>query len=210
MTKQILSFDLTGTLATFSFCDSIYFEGLPELYAAKYNISFEETKRHLKECYDDVGDQEPDWYDISYWFKRFDLGDGWDALLNEFSHNVRFYSESESVLKELRQTYDLILITNACRPFVEVETDSISKYFTRIISCVSDFGEVKKTPQFYAKVCHLLKRSPKEITHVGDNWQFDFVAPKEHGLRAIYIDRSRKTTGEFVIHDLNELESRLL
>ncbi len=210
MRRQILSFDLTGTLATFSFCNSIYFKGLPRLYAAKYDISFEQSKKYLIECYDEIGDQQANWYDITYWFKRFDLGDGWNSLLNELSSNIEYYSESKLILEELNREYDMVLTTNACREFVEIETVDIKSYFTRIISCVSDFGEVKKTPEFYGKICRLLKRSPEEIIHIGDNWLFDYIAPKEHGLTAIYIDRSQETRGEFVIHNLNELKARLL
>ena len=210
MTKQILSFDLTGTLATFNFCDSIYFEGLPQLYAARYDTGFEEAMRYLKECYDEVGDQEPDWYDITYWFKRFDLGDGWDSFLNDLSPNIKFYPETKSILAHLSKKYELILISNACREFLNVETTSIRKHFSRIISCVSDFSEVKKTPEFYTKACRLMELAPEEIIHIGDNWQFDFVAPREAGLQAFYLNRTKKHSGEHIIHDLSELEEKLL
>ncbi len=210
MNEPVLSFDLTGTLATFGFCDSIYFEGLPQLYARKHGIAIEEAKGYLMEFYDEVGDQEPDWYDIKYWFKRFELGDGWYPLLNELSHNIRFHTEAESVLARLAEKHELIMVSNACREFLEVETASIRKYFTRIISCVSDFGEVKKTPEFYLTLCQSIGKSPQEIIHIGDNWQFDFVAPREAGLQAIYLDRTKQALGDHVIHTLSELEDALL
>ncbi|MFO8102188.1 MAG: HAD family hydrolase [Dehalococcoidia bacterium] len=210
MSSPILSFDLTGTLATFSFCDSIYFEGLPHLYSSKHGIEIEEAKGYLIKCYDEVGDQEPDWYDITYWFKRFDLGDGWYPFLEELSYNIRFDPQAEPVLARLATKYELIMVSNACREFLDVETASISKYFTRIISCVSDFGEVKKTPEFYLKLCQSINKKPEEIIHIGDNWQFDFVAPREAGLQAIYLDRTNESSGNNVIHKLSELKNALL
>lgn len=210
MKKSILSFDLTGTLATFRFCDSIYFEGLPKLYANKYEVEIEEARQYLEKAYDEVGDQEADWYDLTYWFDRFDLGNGWDSLLNELSHNIQLYPESENVLANLSKKYELILISNACREFLEIETSDIGKYFTRLISCVSDFREVKKTPELYSRVCDFLGLKPDELIHIGDNWQFDYIAPTECGITAYHLDRTRKNTGEFVIHDLSEIETKLL
>lgn len=210
MKKKVLSFDLTGTLATFGFCDSIYFEGLPGLYSEKHGIGFEESKHHLIAAYNAIGDQEADWYDLKYWFNRFDLGDGWDSLMADLSHNISFYPESVSVLASLSEKYELILISNACREFLEVETTSIKKFFTRMISCVSDFGEVKKTASFYARICTYLERDPQEIIHIGDNWMFDYVAPTKCGITSFYLDRTREKFGEYVIHDLSEGEARLI
>ncbi len=210
MKKRILSFDLTGTLATFRFCNSIYFEGLPKIYAEKYELKIEEARQYLKKAYDEVGDQEADWYNLTYWFDRFDLGNGWDSLLSELSHNIQLYPESEGVLTKLSEKYELILISNACREFLEVETSDIGKYFTRLISCVSDFGEVKKTAEFYDKVCYSLELKPDELIHIGDNWQFDYIAPTECGITAYHLDRTGKKTGEFIIHDLSEIETKLL
>ena len=210
MKKSILSFDLTGTLATFSFCDSIYFDGLPTLYAEKNGIAIDQAREHLKRCYDEVGDHHIDWYDITYWFDRLDLGNGWNMLLNDLSHNIEFYPESKAVLTELSQEYELILTTNACREFVEIETDPIRDHFSQIISCVSDFGEVKKTPEFYGRVCQFLDRDPEDIIHIGDHWQFHYVAPSEFGLTAFFLDRTGKRSGDYVIHDLSEMVAKLI
>jgi HAD superfamily hydrolase (TIGR01549 family) len=208
--KSVLSFDLTGTLATFRFCDSVWFEGLPTLYAEKNSITFVEAKEHLRKNYDELGDHATEWYDIKYWFARFGLGTGWIKLLQEFSSRIEFYPETLEVLERCSRMYDLVLITNASREFVEIETAPIKRYFRNIISCVSDFGEVKKTPEFYAKVCHSLGEDPAGWIHVGDHWQFDFLAPRGIGITSFYLDRRRARVGEFIIHDLNELERKLL
>ncbi|MFO8010105.1 MAG: HAD family hydrolase [Dehalococcoidia bacterium] len=210
MGKRIISFDLTGTLATTRFCDSIYFQGLPEIYASINNVEIEEAKRYLRVFYDEVGDRSPEWYDIKYWFERLSLGNGWMELLREMSHNIEWYPESEQVLAELNYEYDLILLTNACREFMEVETEAISKYFKRMISCVSEFGEVKKTPEFYLRVCQSLSCGTEDIIHVGDHWHFDYVAPRGCGMTAFYLDRSGRDDGDFTIHQLSDLRTRMI
>jgi len=210
VTKQILSFDLTGTLATFKFCDSIYFEGLPQLYSTHYRLSFAESITYLTRCYDDIGDHEVDWYDITYWFERFGLGNGWEDLLLGLSHNIEFYPDAQPVLSKLAQYYELIMVSNACTEFIKVETASIKEHFSQIISCVSDFKEVKKTPEFYLRLCEHIGVGPGEIIHVGDHWDFDYTAPRGAGLQAFYLDRTAKACGENVIHTLHDLESKLI
>lgn len=210
MSNRILSFDLTGTLATFKFCDAIYFEGLPRLYSDQRGLPLEEARTYLTKCYDEIGDQEADWYDITFWFERFDLGAGWNELLKELNHNIEFYPDAEPVISRLADKYELIMVSNACTEFIDVETASIRKYFTRIVSCVSDFKEVKRTREFYLNLCEHLGVRPEEIIHVGDHWDFDYVAPRGAGLQAFYLDRTTETCGEHVIHTLHDLESKLL
>lgn len=210
MEKSTLSFDLTGTLATFKFCDAVWFEGLPRLYAQKHGGGIDQAREFLTREYKEIGDQVVEWYDIKYWFNRFDLGTGWTELIKEFSPSIEFYPETPQVLERFSQMYDLVLITNAAREFVEIETASIQKYFTRIISSVSDFGEVKKNPEFYAKVCQSLGEAPSGWIHVGDHWQFDYLAPRGIGITTFFLDRQKEKTGNFIIHSLRELETKLL
>jgi len=207
---DILSFDLTGTISTYRFSDSVWFEGLPQIYAERKAISLEAAKEYLKKNYDEVGDRTVEWYDIKYWFNRFKLGNDWKQLLENSSPNIEFYPEVKDMLTKLSRRYDLVLVTNASREFVDIETLEIEGYFQRIISSVSDFGEVKKTPEFYARACHLLRKEPQELTHIGDHWQFDFVAPRELGMNAFYLDRTGELDGKYIIHDLSELEAKLL
>jgi len=180
------------------------------MFAERNGISFNAAKEYLKNAYDEVGDEAVEWYDIKYWFKRFKLGNDWNGLLEKFGSNIEFYPEVMDALAKLSQRYNLILVSNASREFIDIETPEIQGYFQRIISSVSDFREVKKTPEFYAKVCHLLGKEPQEVVHIGDHWQFDFVAPTGLGMNAFFLDRTAEQDGEFIIHSLSELETKLL
>ena len=209
MARGMISFDLTGTLTTYRFSNQIWFEELPRLFAQKNHLDFEEARERLRRIYDEVGEESLEWYDLKYWFRRFNLGDGWCELLEKASPKVELYPESKRVLETLSRKYDLVLLTNAAREFVEVETREIKGYFRQIFSCVSDFGQVKKTPEFYLLVCRRLGIRPEELIHVGDHWKFDYLIPRQAGVRAFYLDRQGVSGGQFVLHDLQELEEKL-
>jgi putative hydrolase of the HAD superfamily len=69
---------------------------------------------------------------------------------------------------------------------------------------------VKKTAEFYQQVCDILNVDPQEIVHVGDHYDFDYLVPRRLGMQAFYLDRSGERVGEFVLHNLKDLEGRFL
>jgi FMN phosphatase YigB (HAD superfamily) len=50
---------------------------------------------------------------------------------------------------------------------------------------------------------------PSQVIHVGDNWQFDFIAPKEAGIKAFYLDRKRQNNHQNSVASLLQLEACL-
>jgi len=208
----IVSFDLDGTLVDCGFIDAVWFEGLPQLYAEKEGLTLEEARRRLVGEYNRVGMDRLEWYDIKYWFREYLGGQDWRALFQKLKSRIRLYPEVPKVLKTLEEAgYKLIIISNSAREFLdlEIEETKIASHFHRIFSSTSDFKEVKKTTEFYAKICRELDASPSEIVHVGDNWKFDFQVPRGLGITAYYLDRSRQQNGEYIIYNLEELVERL-
>jgi putative hydrolase of the HAD superfamily len=51
---------------------------------------------------------------------------------------------------------------------------------------------------------------PREIVHVGDHYDFDYLVPRRLGIQAFYLDRSGEQKGEFVLRSLRELEEKIL
>lgn len=200
---------MTGTLVTYRFCDSVWFEGLPEVYAQRKGVPLEQAKEYMFQEYARVGDERVEWYDIKYWYRHFGLGSGWEMLLDGLRHRREFYSETRQVLESLSGKYDLVVVTNAAKEFVDIEMAEVRHYFKRIFSAVSDFHQVKKTPDFYLQVCRTLGIELQELIHIGDHWQFDFVAPQSLGIRAFYLDREGQKEGPSILHSLMELENRL-
>jgi putative hydrolase of the HAD superfamily len=205
--RKLISFDLDSTLIDPTYTTSVWEIGIPQLYAKKHNISVPEATSIVKAEYARIGDSALEWYDIAYWFKYFDLPGKWENLLEEHRDKILPFPEVKEVMEDLAQYYDLIVTSNAAREFVEVELKAaeIEGYFTRVFSATSDFGQVKKTPQFYRQICEIMRRKPTHVIHVGDHYEFDYLAPKSLGIGAYYLDRDgKRPTDSFAVKDLRE------
>ncbi len=211
MSISTISFDMNGTITQGRFVDLVWHEGVPALYAQTRGIPLEEAREIVFREYDNVGEQRTDWYDIRYWFRRFRLGDDWTGLLMRYRNEVAPYPEAAEVLAHLGARYQLVVTSNASRDFMDIELAAagLDGYFSNLFSCTSDFGEVKKTPEVYARVCRALSVSPREVVHVGDHQLFDFSAPSRLGIRAFHLDRTAAADSDFVVRDLKEFMSRI-
>ncbi len=202
---------MDGTLIDPEFTDWVWLDGIPRLYAEKADIPFEEAKHFVVGEYLKVGEGAIEWYDIKYWFQFFKLEKNWKDLMLRYVDKIRIYPDVDDILGWLKEKFPIILTSNAGREFIdiEMETTGLGKYFDRIFSATSDFGQVKKTPGFYRRICEALGVHPQEIVHVGDHYEFDYLAPRSLGIHAFYLDRSGEKNGDFVISDLRDLEKGL-
>jgi HAD superfamily hydrolase (TIGR01549 family) len=207
---KIISFDMDGTLVDPEFTDWVWLHGIPRLYAEKTSIPFEEAKHFVVGEYLKVGEGAIEWYDIKYWFQFFKLEKNWKDLMLQYVDKIRIYPDVDDILAWLKEKFPIILTSNAGREFIDIEMEAtgLGRYFDRIFSATSDFGQVKKTAGFYQRICEALGVHPQEIVHVGDHYEFDYLAPRSLGIHAFYLDRSGEKNGDFVISDLRELERR--
>jgi putative hydrolase of the HAD superfamily len=208
---KVISFDLDSTLIKRTFADAVWLEGLPKIYAEEKKIDIEEAKQFLLSEYDRIGDNRIEWYDIGHWFDRFNLKSSWRELLDRYKDVVEAYPETTDVLKRLYKNFDLIIISNAKREFIEIELEeaNLKKYFTRVFSSTSDFHKIKKIAEFYLMICDKLKIKPSEMVHVGDHKEFDYQVPKKVGIQSFYLDRDGTSNGKFVVSNLEEFEKRI-
>jgi putative hydrolase of the HAD superfamily len=209
---KIISFDMDGTLIDPEFTDWVWGHGIPTLYAEKKGISFEESKAFVEGEYRKVGEKAIEWYDIKYWFQFFQLDMHWQVLMERYIDKINVFPDVYHILARLKDRFSLILTSNAGREFIDIELKAtgLVKYFDKIFSATSDFRLVKKTVDFYEKICQILRITPPEIIHVGDHFEFDYLVPRAMGIRAFYLDRSSNHRGEFILKDLGELEKKLL
>jgi len=208
---KIISFDMDGTLVDPEFTDWVWLHGIPTLYAEKANLPFEEAKHFVVEEYLKVGEGAIEWYDIKYWFRFFQLERNWKDLMHQYVDKINIYPDVNYILEGLKDKFPIILTSNAGREFIDVEMEAtgLRRYFNRIFSATSDFGEVKKTAGFYQRICQIVGARAQEIVHVGDHYEFDYLVPRSLGIHAFYLDRPGEKRGEFVLQDLRELEGRL-
>jgi len=206
--NKVVSFDLDGTLTDHSFVDSVWLEGIPQLYSVKKKVTFDDAKIAVKKEYDKIGEEELQWYNLQYWIKKFDLNVSWQHLLSRFEDRIRIYPDALKIVEELAQKeIRLVIITNANTEFLEFQLAStkIGGYFEAVFSATSDFGLVKKTVDVYRRVCNILGILPHEMIHVGDDQNFDFYVPKRLGITAFHLDRKGTNRGKHVIYSLEEL-----
>ena len=208
---KVISFDADGTLVTPDFSQAVWYEGVPSLYASKNGISFGEAKVFVEREYQVVGDLQIEWYDIKYWLQRFGLVPplaGHQRLLEDYKHRVSCYPEVTQALSSLSKDYTLIVVSCSTREFLPYLLDGIEGYFARVFSTVSDFRQIK-TPSFFLEVCRQMGVSPREMAHVGDLWEQDFLIPKEAGIKAFHLDRRGEGRDGSSLRSLAELEPRL-
>lgn len=208
MRFKIISFDVEGTLVTRGFSEVIWEEAVPRLFSEKAGISVSEAKAYVMKEYGEVGEERTEWYDIKYWFNRFGLTD-YEALLNNYKHEISLYPEVPQVLETLSKNHKLIINSNSAREFLNLEVEKIRGCFHHVFSAPSDFQQLKKATTVYQKVCDLLKVEPAEIVHIGDRWNDDFVAPRKIGIAAYYLDRAGQRSGEFIVKDLEDFAARI-
>ena len=208
---KIISFDMDGTLVNSEFTDWVWLHGIPKLYAEKTGLPFEKAKHLVVEEYLKVGEGAIEWYDIKYWFRFFKLEQSWKVLMERYVDKISIYPNVNHILERLKDRFQLVLTSNAGREFIDVEMEAtgLGRYFDRIFSATSDFGEVKKTVGFYQRICQILGVRPQKIVHVGDHYEFDYLVPGSLGIHAFYLDRSGEQNGEFVLRDLRDLEEKL-
>jgi len=200
---ELISFDAEGTVVTPDFSQAIWHEAIPALYAQKQGIDFAQAKRHIVEEYGRIGDQRLEWYDIEYWFSYLGLGSS-ELLIHSCLDKIAYYPEVTEVLSSLASEYKLIVASGTPLELLHLLLRDVKPYFVRIFSSVSHYRQLK-SPDFYLSICEEMGVEPSQVTHVGDNWQFDFLNARQAGVNALYLDRSGRNHQEY-LSDLTQLK----
>jgi HAD superfamily hydrolase (TIGR01549 family) len=200
---EIISFDVDGTLVDLEYNDLIWFKEIPELVAKKKKINFEKSLKYVYEEYSKLGEHNLNWYDINYWITYFRLKVSPKKILEKYQSQVKIFPEVIPLLEELKKNFILIVITAMPREFLTPKMKKLEKYFKFSFSALSDFKELKNS-EIYSKISKTLNVCPEQILHIGDHWEFDYLAAQKAGMNAIYLDRSKTKKGIFIIHNLGE------
>jgi HAD superfamily hydrolase (TIGR01549 family) len=200
---KVISFDVEGTMVTTEFSAAIWFELIPQRYAKRHALNFDEAAKKIRQEYESVGDQRLEWYDVQYWFTRFDLGQA-DIAMEELQGRVNHYPETREVLNRLVKGYKLSVASGSPRPFLKHLLRDIEHNFSNVFSSTSDFRQVK-TADFYEEMCLRLGVEPRQVVHIGDNRQFDFLEPAAVGINAFYLDREGKSNDPASLRNLGQL-----
>lgn len=184
------------------FSRKVWHEDIPALYARRAGLSLAEARKSVEAAYTEIGDGRKEWYQISYWFERFGIGD-FRPILEAYRASLPFYPEVPEVLSKLGESYTIIACTASTREFLPYLLDGIDRHFIRIFSSISDYGQLKN-PEFYRTVCREMRVDPGQVAHVGDSWEFDVVAARAAGIRAYHLNRLERRDGKSLV-SLSEL-----
>lgn len=206
MAVRVISFDADGTLLTLDFSLAVWMEGIPRRLAQRRRITYEEAREEVFRRYREMGEEDYRWFDIAFWSKEFDLGEP-IRLMEPYIDRISLFPEVEEVLESLDGKYRLIVSSNSPREILETELKDHLHRFERVISAPSDF-RMKKSPEYFRKVCDLLQIEPEEMVHVGDRHHDDFLAAKKAGVRSFHLDRENGS-GPHRVRDLIDFLQRL-
>lgn len=210
MEPKIVSFDLDGTLVKLDLIDRFWFEEVPKLYARYHDMKLDDAVDFVRKSYGEVGPEEIGWYLPQYWFDEFGFEEDPMQVLESVSHEVEVFQDAWDVLEELQGDYELIVVSNASREFLNVQLEEIERYFSRTYSCVSDLERVKKDVEVYREVCEEVGIDPKDMVHVGDDQEFDYNVPRHIGIRSFLIDRDGDCSDNGgVLRNLRELLDKI-
>jgi len=204
-----ISFDMDGTLVTPSFANLIWLEVIPQLVSEAWGISVDEAKAQLFADYKSIGPNRMEWYDLSYWTKRYRLEVNPRKLLLEYKEAVTPYPEVFGVLETLRENFDLVIISNSHRLFLDITSTPFEGFFKKTFSTISDFGTMKDASS-YRRACEELNIWPQELAHVGDSLELDYARARRAGVMAFYLDRDGLKKGRRFVRNLVEFKDRLL
>ena len=207
---KVISFDMDGTLIDNEFNLYIWYQAVPELYSRQFNIGFQQAKEYVSAEYDRIGMNALEWYDIKFWCRHFGLETDWKEVLQRNAQRVNLYPEVKPALAKLSRYFNLVVTSLVSREFLEVEVQVVGNYFNHLFSVTSDFHKVKKTSEVYHSVCRLLNITSGEMVHIGDDWQSDFLIPRDGGIRSFYLDRQRQKEGIDLVHSLEDFSRKLL
>ena len=182
------------------------------MVAKKNNLNFNEAVILVQKEYDRVGEKDYRWYDLRYWLHFFQLDIDYKKLLKRYEKKIIIFSDVPSTLEQLYKKYQLISITSMPREFMDIKLKSIKKYFQETFSTLSEYKKLKNKDA-YSLISHKLKADPRQILHIGDHEQLDYIAAREAGWNVLLIDRFytglQEKYPDSVIHTLTELPNRI-
>lgn len=143
--------DMDGTILDLAYDNYFWRQLIPERYAARHGLSFEDAVTLLKPKFDEVQHTLP-WYCTDYWSEVTGLDVA--GLKREIRDRIRPLEGSERFLKWVRESgRKLFLATNAHASSwtLKMSHTSLSSYFD-FIACSHDYGAPKEHAEFWRRM----------------------------------------------------------
>lgn len=199
---KVISFDIDKTLITGDFDNQIWNKDLPLFYAKNNNISFDEAKKFVFNKYKEYkGINE--WTSLPFWFNKFGL-ENWEELMLKNLHLIKLNEDVINVLDKLHKKFKLIVVTQNPKEFFEKKLINLEYYFDEIFSSTYHYKKLNKDSKVYLDIINQLNIKPEEMIHIGDDLEFDYLAPKSIGIKAILLDPKNEHNVKDSVKNFNE------
>ncbi|MBF0266529.1 MAG: GMP/IMP nucleotidase [Gammaproteobacteria bacterium] len=202
--------DMDGTLLDLHFDNYFWLHYVPESYAKKNNITFEQAHLELMNRYQKV-EGTMQWYCVDYWSEELGLD---IALLKEqVAHLIQVHPHVLDFLEQLKMDgKKRVLVTNAHQKSLSLKMRKtpLAEHLDVIISA-HELGLPKEEIGFWQQLQSIVSYNPKTTLLVEDNVNILRSAQKygiKHHLAILKPDskQEKKIINEFeAVHDFGEL-----
>ena len=172
--------DMDGTLLDKHFDDYFWEHYVPEVFAAKNNLTPMEARKELLSRYKRM-EGKLEWTDLDYWSEK--LGLDIPALKIKVNHLIQVHPYVIDFLKYCRELDKKVhLVTNAHGKTLEIKMrkTELGSHFDRIV-CSQDIGLPKEDPRFWIKLESLLGFE-KQRTLLADDNENVLQAARTYGM----------------------------
>lgn len=117
-----------------------------------------------------------------------------DTYLQEWSKGVKYINGVPALLKQLKQRFTLVLVTNThSAAFVHSHLRSmqIAEYFSLIVTSV-EHGKRKPHPSIFQHALRSVGCESHNALYIGDTFTADYLGANGVGMRCLLIDPRQK------------------
>ncbi len=145
---ETLMLDMDGTLLDLAFDNYVWRQLIPERYAARHQLPFDEARRQLFGRYGNVqGDLK--WYCLDHWSEQLDM----DVLglHRDVNHRIGYLPGAEAFLETMHAHHiRVVLVTNSHPGTLKLkdEVTGLTRYFDAVYTS-HDFGHPKEHQAFW-------------------------------------------------------------
>ena len=198
--------DLDGTLLDKYFDDYFWEMLVPEKYAQKYGLSFQEAKEKVMALYQRE-EGTLNWTDLNFWSKK--LGLDLSALKEQIAYLIDTHPYVVDFLKFLKQMgKKVFLVTNAHYKSLslKLKRTQLGLYFDEVI-CAFDIGLSKEDKKFWRRLKEKLKLDPLHTLFIDDS-EAPLLAAKEVGIKYLFFksQASSKSPPRVPINNFSKIQ----
>ncbi|MBF0423575.1 MAG: GMP/IMP nucleotidase [Magnetococcales bacterium] len=172
--------DMDGTLLDLHFDNMFFRELVPQAYAKKKALSFEQARTEILTIYKSC-EGTLAWYDLDHWSRTLEMD--LPELKKQMAHLITFRPYAVEFLDRLKHLkFSIALVTNA-HPFaVELKFQKTGlKVWIDTVHCSHDLGHPKETPGFWQVLQRTTHFHP-ETTLLADDLETVLSVAQSHGI----------------------------